>query len=381
MEQLLNEIPVTDELRTLIGLAAILVLTVLASTILRSVIFSAIGRFTARTGTTLDDRLLDATKTYSALLVYVFGLSILFDFIGSRYPDYIGPQFIGVVQSIIYSLGVIVVSILLVKVVSAFLGWYSETIAVRTETTLDDEFIPLLDRTTKIVVVTLAVLIILDHFSVDVKGLVAVLGVGSLAVALAAQDTLANMIAGFTIMIDRPFRIGDMVWLSDQGRVIVHEIGIRSTKFLTFDNTLVIVPNAELIKSTVHNVTYPQPHVRVMIDVGVDYSSDINQVRDLMLAVADENKQILDQPAPDFLFLSFGDSSLDVSLRCYVAQAQDHRKVSSALRLAILERFRAAGVEIPFPQRVVTMVNGSAYKTRSPSSSATAGLLMARSQV
>lgn len=359
IEQLLNEIPVAEGLRTLIGLAAILVLTVLASTILRSVIFSAIGRFTVRTGTTLDDRLLDATKTYSAFLVYVFGLSVLFDFVGSRYPDYIDPEFSGIIQRIIYSLGVIVVSTLLIKIVSAFLGWYSETIAVRTETTLDDEFIPLLDRTTKIVTITLAVLIILDHFNVDVKGLVAVLGVGSLAVALAAQDTLANMIGGFTIMIDRPFRIGDMVWLADQGRVIVHEIGIRSTKFRTFDNTLIIVPNAELIKSTVHNVTYPDPHVRLVIDVGVDYSSDMKTVRELMLAVAQDHKKVLDQPEPEFLFLNFGDSSLDVSLRCYIAGAQDHRRVSSMLRLEVLDRFRIAGIEIPFPQRVVTMVNGS----------------------
>ena len=362
MEQLLNEIPVSEGIRSLIGLAAILLGTVLVSAILRSVIFSAIGRFTARTGTTLDDKLLEATKTYSSLLVYVFGMSLLFSFIGARYPDYIVPEFLSIIQGVIYSFGVIVVTILLVKIVSAFLGWYSETVALRTETMLDDEFVPLLDRTVKIVMVTLAVLIILDHFGVDIKGLVAVLGIGSLAVALAAQDTLANMIGGFTIMIDRPFRIGDMVRLADERRVIVHEIGIRSTKFRTFDNTLVIVPNAELIKSTVHNVTYPDPHVRVVIDVGVDYSSDMKQVGDLMLAAAEENKQVLSHPAPEYLFLNFGDSSLDVSLRCYVAQAQDHRLVSSALRLEVLDRFRTAGIEIPFPQRVVTMVGDNSQQ-------------------
>jgi len=356
MEQLLQELPVSPAVRTLIGIASIILITALASALLRTLVFSTVSRMTRRTSTTLDDRLLKATRSYLSLLVYVFGLSVLFDFLGSRYTEYLGANLMEVINAIIYAVGVIVVAILLVRVVSAFLGWYGDTVAVRTETTLDDEFIPLLDRTVKIVVFTLAVLIVLEHFGVDIKGMVAVLGIGSLAVALAAQDTLANMIGGFTIMIDRPFRVGDMVSLPDERRVVVHEIGIRSTKFLTFDNTLVIVPNAELIKSTIHNVTYPMPQVRVAVDVGVSYDSDIRKVREVLLDEARQHPGVLDDPAPQFFFLNFGDSSLDVTLRCHVACAEDHRKTSSELRIQILKRFRAEGIEIPFPQRVVTML-------------------------
>lgn len=356
MDYLLNEIPVSDGIRTLIGMAAIILATVLASIILRLVVFSIIGKLTSKTSTTLDDRLLNAIKSYLALLVFVFGFSVLFNFIEARFTEYVSADFFSVIDAVIYGIGVVVVAILIVRVFSAILGWYGDTIAVKTETTLDDEFIPLLDRTLKIVVITLAVLIVLDHFGVDIKGMVAVLGVGSLAVALAAQETLANMIGGFTIMIDRPFRVGDMVKFPDGRRVVVHEIGIRSTKFLTYDNTLVIVPNAELIKSTIHNITYPMPMVRVMVDVGVGYGSDISKVRKIMLDEASQHADILTNPEPEFFFLSFGDSSLDVSLRCHVARAEDHRKTSSELREQVLERFRREGIEIPFPQRVVTMV-------------------------
>ncbi|MCP4566437.1 MAG: mechanosensitive ion channel family protein, partial [FCB group bacterium] len=226
------------------------------------------------------------------------------------------------------SVGVFVVAILILKVISAVLKWYAETIATKTDTTLDDEFIPLLDRTVKIVIITLAVLIVLDQFGVDVKGLVAVLGVGSLAIALAAKDTLANMIGGFTIMIDRPFRVGDMVRLADGNRVVVHEIGIRSSKFLTFDNTLVIVPNSEIIKSTVHNITYPHPRVRVVVKVGVSYDSDLKKVREVMLDEAAKNSKILTDPRPQVLFRDFGDSALAISLRCYIGRAKDHRRAS-----------------------------------------------------
>lgn len=356
MDYLLKELPFSYAIQTLIGLVGIIVATALVSAILRSVVFTAIARLARKTNTTLDDHLLKASRKYLSLLVYIFGFSMLFNFVESRLLDYIGEGYFQVLDGLIYGLGVFVVAILLIKVLSAILTWYSNTIAGNTENTLDDEFVPLLDRTFRIVITVLALLIVLDHYGVDIRGLVAVLGVGSLAVALAAQETLANMIGGFTIMIDRPFRVGDMLRLSDERRVTVHEIGIRSTKFLTFDNTLVIVPNAELIKQTVHNLTYPMPRVRVVIDVGVSYDSDIRKVREVVLDEAARHSDILGDPPPEFVFRNFGDSSLDVSLRCQVAKAEDHRRISSQLREQILERFRAEGIEIPFPQRVVTMV-------------------------
>ncbi len=358
MEQLLQKIPVSSGLQTLIGIGVIIIITIVVSTVLRMAVLSSIGRLTRKTSTTLDDRLLKATRSYLRLLVYVFGLSILFNFIAARYPEYVTEGLSRVIDGVIYGFGVILVAALLIKVISAFLGWYADTIAVKTETTLDNELVPLLDRTIKIVLIILAVLIVLDHFGVDIKGMVAVLGVGSLAVALAAQETLANMIGGFTLMIDRPFRVGDMVHLPDNRRVVVHEIGIRSTKFLTFDNTLVVVPNAELIKSTVHNITYPLPRVRVKIEVGVGYDSDIDKVRKIMIGVAEKHSNVLEKPPPQFLFMNFGESSLDVSLRCHVSDPIEHRRTSSELREEVLSRFRAEGVEIPFPQRVVTMVGG-----------------------
>jgi len=356
MEQLLQELPVSPIVRTLIGLVAIILATVLASTILRLIVFSTIGKLTRKTSSTLDDRLLKSTRTSFSFLVYILGLSLLFDFIEIRLANFTGGGLYRVVDSIIFGIGVIIVATLIVKVISAVLKWYSDTIAAKTETTFDDEFVPLLDRTVKIVVVTLAILIVMDHFGIDIKGMLTVLGIGSLAVALAAQDTLANMIGGFTIMIDRPFRVKDMVRLPDGQRAVVHEIGIRSSKFLTFDNTLIIVPNAELIKSTIHNITYPKPMVRVAVDVGVSYNTDMKKVREVMLDEAEKHPGILKDPKPQLFFLSFGDSSLDVSLRCHVAQAEDHRQTSSELREQVLDRFRLEGIEIPFPQRVVTML-------------------------
>ena len=359
MESLLQEIPVSSLVQTLIGLAGIVAATVLVSLILRLVAFRVIGRLTHKTSTTLDDRLLKVTRPYLSLLVALIGLLILFDFLRGRYPQYLGEEVARIVDGVIFGLGVFLVAILLVRVVATILEWYADQVAGRAEKSFGREFVPLLDRTVKTIIFVLALLIVLDELGVDIKGLIAVLGIGSLAVALAAQDTLANMIGGFTIMVDRPFRVGDTVRLADGSRVIVHEIGIRSTKFLTFDNTLEIVPNAELVKSSIHNVTYPVPRVRIVIEVGVGYDSDIALVRRAMLEEAVLHSNVLSDPEPIFYFMNFGDSSLDVSLRCQVRSPEDNLCTSSELREQILNRFRTEGIEIPFPQRVVTMVRGA----------------------
>jgi small-conductance mechanosensitive channel len=358
MESLLAQIPVSHLVQTLIGVGVIVIATMVASLVLRPIVFRIIGHLTRQTSTTLDDQLLKVTRGSLSLLIAVLGASVLFQFVENRYPQYMGEDLMRLVDGAIFGAGILLVAVLMVKVVGTILQWYGREVSGRSEKSFGHEFVPLLDRTVKIVVILLALLIVLDNFGIDIKGMIAVLGIGSLAVALAAQDTLANMIGGFTIMIDRPFRVGDMVKLADGSRVVVHEIGIRSTKFLTFDHTLEIVPNAELIKSTVHNITYPAPRVRVVIDVGVSYDSDIARVREAMLDEAAQHPNVLSDPDPKCYFMNFGDSSLDVSLRCQVKRPEDHRATSSQLREQVLNRFRTEGIEIPFPQRVITMVRG-----------------------
>ncbi|UCE25068.1 MAG: mechanosensitive ion channel [Candidatus Zixiibacteriota bacterium] len=355
MFDLLESLPVSPVLQKLIGSGAIIIITLLAAYIVRFLITAVALRIAARTRTSLDDRLLDGTKRQLFLLVFLLGISFLFDYLQIVLAESVGARLFEIIDGIIYAAGVVLVASILVRVISAILMWYGATIAVRTATQVDDEFIPLLDRAVKVIVYVLAILIILDHFSIDIKGLITVLGVGSLAVALAAQETIANMIGGFVIMIDRPFRIGDWLRLPDDTICRVHQIGVRSTKFLTLENTLIIVPNAELMKSTVHNITYPHPEVRVQINVGVSYGSDIELVKRVMLEEARLHPLVLDEPEPFFRFEEFADSSLNVSVFCRVPNVLDHYKAGGEIRERILNRFRKEGIEIPFPQRVVTM--------------------------
>ncbi|MCK4372972.1 MAG: mechanosensitive ion channel family protein, partial [candidate division Zixibacteria bacterium] len=355
MYELLEKLPLPPLLQMAAGIVAIILLTILFATMARLILSLIADRIARRTRTDLDDRLLAGIKRRVPYLVFVIGAVALFNYL-EHISEGAAPALFRTIDGALFVVGVYIVTVMIVGVISTLLSWYTENIASRTETTLDDEFVPLADRVIKIIAYILALLIILDHFNVDIMGLVAVLGIGSLAIALAAQETIANMIGGFVIMIDRPFRVGDRVRLGDGTTSVVDQIGIRSTKFRTFDNTLIIVPNAELIKSTVHNLTYPHPRLRVQIDVGVGYDSDIDQVRQVMLGEANNHSIVLADPKPSWYFLEFGDSSLNVSLRCWVADPSERFRTASELREEILSRFREEGIEIPFPQRVVTMV-------------------------
>lgn len=161
-----------------------------------------------------------------------------------------------VIEDILYVLTTVFVTYWVQKLVGAGLGWYRDTIAIKTRSSLDDEFIPLFSRVGRAVLWVIGAIIILSHFEVDTKAIIASLGVGSLAIALAAQDTIANIIAGFLIMVDRPFRIGDEIKLPSGEKVKVLDIGIRRSKFLSEENAIIIMPNLELSKSKIVNFTY-----------------------------------------------------------------------------------------------------------------------------
>lgn len=154
------------------------------------------------------------------------------------------------------TLFIICIAFIIQRVVDGSLSWYQENIAARTATELDEKLIPLLRRSLKVAIWVIALLVSLPLYGVNISALIAALGVSSLAIALAAQDTIANIIAGYLIMIDTPFRIGDKIKLPSGETAEVLDIGVRRSRFLSEDKAIIIVPNVNLSKSQVTNYTY-----------------------------------------------------------------------------------------------------------------------------
>jgi small-conductance mechanosensitive channel len=261
------------------------------------------------------------------------------------------PEIFTYIEGGVYVLVVLFIASFLSRLIHLVLDAYSTRIGKVVGDRVRDEFAPLLRRIISIVIYVIAIIQILHHFNQDINSILVSLGVGSLAVALAAKDTIANMIAGFTIMTDRPFRIGDRILLDSGEKGDVFDIGIRTTKIRTFDNTLIIVPNQQIVNEKLTNLTYPDPRIRVRIDVGVAYGTDLDKAKNILVDICTAHPEVLDDPVPAAYFTEFGESSLDLMVVCRIAEWENQWRVGEELRMEIKKVFGREGIEIPFPQR------------------------------
>lgn len=212
----------------------------------------------------------------------------------------------------------------------------------------------------KVVLIAVAAIMAADALGISIAPLVTTLGLGSLAVALALQDTLANFFAGLYLLADKPIRVGDYVKLESGEEGYVHAIGWRSTRIRQLANNIVVVPNQKMSQTIVTNYHLPEPRMSLLLRVGVSYAADPAAVEALLVRVATEAARsgeipgLLAEPAPFVrLIPGFSDSALDFTLIVQVAEFTDQYLAQHELRKRILAAFRAAGIEIPFPQRTV----------------------------
>jgi small-conductance mechanosensitive channel len=194
-------------------------------------------------------------------------------------------------------------------------------------------------------------LIALSALGFELKNVTIIGGALGVGIGFGMQAIVSNFVSGLILLFERPIKVGDVIQLSDgqQGRVL--NLGLRATTVQTFDRAEIVVPNADLIANQVTNWTLGDRGMRLSIPVGAAYGSDVETVMRELLAAAMENDRVLKDPRPVVLFLNFGDSSLDFQLRVWIADFGDRRIIQSDLIRDIDRRFRAEGIEIPFPQR------------------------------
>ena len=311
----------------------------------------------AKTDTELDDKLFAVILPRVKWLAIVIGLYLAVEQIskGIANTDKIGEELNRYSEGIIYIVFISLFTVLVIRLIDTLLKHTMEVHAKKTSSTINEAVFPILNKLVMILILFIAVVISLGHFGVDVSSLLVFLGGGSVAIALAAQETLANMIAGFVIMMDRPFRLGDRIKLSSGEIGDVYEIGLRSTKILDFDNNLIISPNAELTKTIVINYSYPRNDIRVLVEVNVAYGTSIERARELMLNLARQNSDLLKQPEPTTFFSAMGESSCTLQL---IARTDDWKKKGRAeniLREQIYTAFMKEGISSGMAQHVVQL--------------------------
>jgi len=342
----------------------IILLSALIGKVLKLVLNTLFKRLFAYTDTTLDDRLLDVLRGKVTALSIIAGTFVAMKEAEKGIPSGSATAFQAAhyFYNLMFIILVFVLTRLVIKMVQTTFNWYLEEISKKTQATITPTIAPLTTKLVNIVLFLIAGMIVLDTFGINIGSLLVSLGVGSLAIALAAQETVANMIAGFVILIDQPFSIGNRIKLASGEEGIVSQIGLRSTRIVCLDNNMMIIPNSDLVKNRIINYTQPGTAIRSSIDVGVDYSTDITKAKAII------EKIIRQQPAisPDFpitiLTFNFADSSINLRIYIETTDFAKRFQTESDIRDAILREFKAEGINIPFPQRVITVVHETEKK-------------------
>jgi small-conductance mechanosensitive channel len=208
------------------------------------------------------------------------------------------------------------------------------------------------------VVLIVGILVVLENTGIHLAALTVFAGAAGVGIGFGLQNIASNFISGLVILTERPITIGDRVEVAGiTGQV--QQIRARSTVIVTNDNISMIVPNTKFIDSPVTNWTYGDPRVRFRIPIGVAYGSDLEKVRSALLAAAHENPNTLADPAPSVFLDKFGESAIDFELVVWSREMSYRpRRYRSDLNFAIEKQLRAAGIEIPCPQRDLRIRSG-----------------------
>jgi small-conductance mechanosensitive channel len=252
---------------------------------------------------------------------------------------------------VVFVLGVVLLALALARSYSIVLDWAVSRRPADSMAALGREFSPLFNRLGQVFIALVALSIVLQRFGVNPASLVVSLGVGSLAVGLAAQDTLSNMFAGFTLMLDRPFRAGDRIRLATGEWGDVEAIGMRATLIRTGDETLLIVPNSLLVKERVVNLSRPTRGITSRVEVGVAYGSDLARVKRLLKEAALESPKVDAARAPVVLVTKFGEFAVNCVVIFWALDYLEQGLALSEVHEAVYRRLAQEGIEIPFPTR------------------------------
>lgn len=305
------------------------------------------GRVAERTESGLDDIVVKQAKGPVRLGVLLMGAFFALNALPvlSAYSENISVWF-----TVIFSL---YSAYLASKIVGAVIEWYSIEISERTKTKADEHFLPIIKRAAYGTIFGLMLLVMFGQFGIRIETLIAAMGIGGIAVALALQPTLSNFFSGVHMVMDRPLRIGDFVELDSGDKGTVMDIGWRSTKIRTFTNNIVVLPNTTLADSKIINYNTPNPEIGFAVKCGVSYGSDLEKVEKITLDVA---KKVLSRCngvkdfEPIFRYNEFGDSSINFKVVLRTKTLADSYLATHEFIKELKKRFDKEKIEIPFPQ-------------------------------
>ena len=321
----------------------ILIGGLLIAKLINIVISQVILRLTKQTPSDLDDKIVHALRPALFYSVQLVALAFALDLVIPEHGHW--PSLI------LKSLAVGLWMVFFVRTVKITLRTFSHE---KRTPLINAQTLPLFENFGFMVVLGAATYAFFSIWGIDMTAWLASAGIVGIAVGFAAKDTLANLFSGALIIADSPYKIGDFIVLDSGERGEVTHIGIRSTRIQSRDDVEITIPNSIMGNTKIINESGgPSKKVRISINVGVAYGSDIDQVKKIMQEVATANSEVCKDPEPQALFMQFGASSLDLTLFFWIEDPAQRGKMTDELNTAIYKRFRDEKIEIPYSKQDV----------------------------
>ena len=324
----------------------ILILSFVVVKMLYWIFSNVIRRLTSKTKTSLDDVLIDKLEKPLTYLVLILGYWISIHYLVFKVNVEL------VLENVAYFLLVIDFTAILSRIVDALITEIIMPISEKSDSSFDNQLIPVIQKGVRSIIWILGIIIGLDNIGFDITAMIAGLGIGGLALALAAQDSVKNIFAGIMIFLDKPFRIKDRIQV-DGFDGIVEEVGLRSTRLRTLEGRIVTIPNSRFTDNSVTNVT-SQPTLKVKLNLGLTYDTDEVQMQkaiDILEDIVKNQEAITDDYAAGFN--GFGDFSLNILFIYYVKPDSHWLDTQTLVNKEILRRFYKEGLEFAFPTQTI----------------------------
>ncbi|HBX68391.1 MAG TPA: hypothetical protein DEH25_03125 [Chloroflexi bacterium] len=308
-------------------------------------VYFGLEKIVARTETKHDDVFIKVIRRQISLIFIVMGFQV-----GTLRLPFIDVLIKRWLNQIYIAIYVVAATIILWRLLDALVAWYQAEIEPDRSSNQVDTLLLLLHRIARTTLIVISAIMLLSLYNINVNALIAALGVGGLAISLAAQDTLSNVISGIMIMVDQPFRVGDRIEIQGLGTWgDVMDIGLRTTRIRTLDNRMVIVPNNKISTDQIVNYTFPDPQYRIQIEIGIGYGQDIETVRKIIIDTVSQVEGVLKDKPVDALYVAMGDSAMIFRIRWWIESYVDARRMFDRVYTALQINLDKAGVQMPYP--------------------------------
>jgi len=337
----------------LIELATIIIVAIITSLVINRIILPRLRKRAARTQSAFQRMLFKSLK--GEITIWIYGLGVYLILQVLRPMSFMTPSIYGTVATVIGFIVLFSFLWFIRDLSDEIINYYARKGTIPRSS--------LFGNLIKYAIIILFVILILDQFGISITSFIAALGIGGLAIALALQETLSNIIAGLSVITSGQIQEGEYIELDSGESGYVTDISWRNTTIRTLDQELVIIPNSKLSNSTIKNTGKPMQETRLRVHVGVGYESDLDLVEKVTLEVA--KKVVADHPkgitefTPILLFNELADSSINYSVVMKVQDFDARRQVRHQFIKSLIKTYREHNINIPFPIRTVQMEKSS----------------------